>query len=240
MLELQAVVKHFRGGGEAVRAVDGVSFTVAPGEMVVLLGPSGSGKTTLLTLVAGLMGPDCGTIRYGSTLVSALAPRQASAYLLHEVGFIFQGFHLTRGATALESAARKLVLQGVGLREARARALPWLERVGLSERLESRSEELSGGEAQRVSIARALACEPGLILADEPTANLDSARSIEIVELLQSIARERGAHVLLVTHDRSAAAIADRQCELRDGKLDLTARGETRSNGGVLTGPAER
>jgi|SRR6185312_1371531 len=219
MLELEHVVKHFRGAGENVRAVDGVSLTVSPGEMVALLGPSGSGKTTLLMLIAGLMQPDSGNLRFGATEVSSLSTAQASRYLLHDVGFIFQGYYLTPRATALENAGRKLILQGVGLREARARARPWLERVGLGGRIGSTSEELSGGECQRVAIARALATEPRLILADEPTANLDTTRSIEVIHLLREVARERDAHVLLVTHDHAAAAIADRQCELRDGRL---------------------
>ena len=123
--------------------------------------------------------------------------------------------------SAIENASIKLLLGGVGMREARARAIPWLERVGLGERLEHTPGELSGGERQRVAIARALAGEPRLILADEPTGNLDSARSREIVELLHAIARERDAAVLLVTHDLEAAAIADRRCTLRDGRLSV-------------------
>ncbi len=144
---------------------------------------------------------------------------QASEYLLREVGFIFQNFHLMPRVPAIENAARKLLISGVGMREAQARAIPWLERVGLADRLEHTPEKLSGGERQRVAIARALAGEPSLILADEPTGNLDSARSREIVQLLRSVAHERGARVLLVTHDREAAAIADRCTTLRDGKL---------------------
>ncbi|MGA9875639.1 MAG: ABC transporter ATP-binding protein [Solirubrobacteraceae bacterium] len=219
MLELEGVVKHYHGGGEQVRAVDGVSLTVAPGEMVALFGPSGSGKTTLLLLIAALLKPDQGVILYGGHEVSAMSESQASEYLLREVGFVFQGFHLMPRVTAVENAARKLIVGGVGVREARALAIPWLERVGLGDRLNRTPEKLSGGERQRVAIARALAGEPGLILADEPTGNLDSTRSREIVELLRSIARERGACVVLVTHDQETAAIADHRCTLRDGKL---------------------
>lgn len=230
MLELEHVVKHFPAAGESVHAVDDVSLSVAPGEMLALLGPSGSGKTTLLMLIAGLMRPDAGVLRFRDTEVSSLPPAQASEYLLREVGFIFQGFYLTPRATALENAGRKLILQGVGLREARSRARPWLERVGLGARLRSTTEELSGGECQRVAIARALATEPRLILADEPTANLDSTRSIEVVHLLREVAREREACVLLVTHDHEAAAIADRQCELRDGRLHIDTHEQTASS----------
>lgn len=219
MLELESVVKHYHEGEEAVRAVDGVTLRIAPGEMVSLYGPSGSGKTTLLLLIAALLKPEQGTIRFDGRDLTMLSERQASGYLLKDVGFVFQNFHLMPKVSAVENAARKLLLGGVGMREAQARAIPWLERVGLGDRLKHTPERLSGGERQRVAIARALAGEPSLILADEPTGNLDSARSREIVELLHAVASERGACVLLVTHDQDAAAIADRSCTLRDGRL---------------------
>jgi putative ABC transport system ATP-binding protein len=223
------VVKHYHGASEEVRAVDGVSLTIPPGEMVALYGPSGSGKTTLLLLIAALLKPESGVIRYADRDLSSFSESEASEYLLRDVGFIFQGFHLMPRVSAVENAARKLLLQGVGMRSARERAIPWLERVGLGERLRHTPEKLSGGERQRVAIARALSCEPGLILADEPTGNLDSTRSQEIVELLASIAHERGAAVLIVTHDHEAAAIADRRCSLRDGQLiDETAGSHAR------------
>jgi putative ABC transport system ATP-binding protein len=227
LLELEEVVKHYHGASEEVRAVDGVSLTASPGEMVALYGPSGSGKTTLLLLIAGLLKPEAGVIRYAGRDLTSLTDGQASEHLLHDVGFIFQGFHLMPRVSAIENAARKLLLQDVGMRTARARAIPWLERVGLGDRLHHTPEKLSGGERQRVAIARALTCEPGLILADEPTGNLDSARSQEIVELLGAIAHEREAIVLLVTHDQEAAAVADRHYTLRDGRLDDDERGRT-------------
>lgn len=220
MLELEGVVKHYHGAGEEVRAVDGVSLTVSPGEMVALYGPSGSGKTTLLLLIAGLLKPEAGVIRYAGRDLASLTDDQTSEHLLRDIGFIFQGFHLMPRVSAIENAARKLLLQDIGMRTARARAIPWLERVGLGDRLDHTPERLSGGERQRVVIARALTCEPGLILADEPTGNLDSGRSREIIELLGSIAHEREAIVLLVTHDQEAAIIADRRYTLRDGKLE--------------------
>ena len=219
MLELERVVKHYHGASEEVRAVDGVSLTAATGEMVALYGPSGSGKTTLLLLIAALLRPEAGVIRYRERDLTSLSEAQASEYLLRDVGFIFQGFHLMPKVSAVENAARKLLLQNVGMRTAKERAIPWLERVGLGDRLHHTPDRLSGGERQRVAIARALACEPGLILADEPTGNLDSTRSREIVELLSSIAHESDATVLLVTHDQNAAAIADRCYTLRDGQL---------------------
>ncbi len=219
MLELEGVVKHYRGAGEEVRAVDGVSLAVAPGEMLALLGPSGSGKTTLLLLIAALLRPERGTVHYDGRDLSSLSQGEVCDFLFRDVGFIYQNYHLMPRVSAIENAAIKLMLGGIGMREAQARARPWLTRVGLGERLHSTPDELSGGERQRVAIARALTGEPRLILADEPTGNLDSARSAEIVELLRSIAHERGATVVLVTHDAEAAAAADRRCTLRDGKL---------------------
>jgi putative ABC transport system ATP-binding protein len=222
VLELERVVKHYHGA-EEVRAVDGVSLCVGAGEMVALQGPSGSGKTTLLLLIAALLVPEGGTIRYQGEDVGSFTEARASAYLMHDVGFIYQSARLMPRVSALENAAIKLLLGGMGMGEAHRQAQPWLERVGLGGRLEHAPEELSGGERQRVAIARALAGEPRLILADEPTGNLDSRRSAEVVALLGEIARERGAGVLLVTHDGEAAAAADRRLLLRDGRLAVEA-----------------
>ena len=219
MLELDEVVKSYPSAGEDVRAVDGVSLRLQAGEMVALHGPSGSGKTTLLLLAAALLAPERGTIRFRGRALSSFSGAQRSEYLQRDVGFVYQHFRLMPRVSAVENAARKLLMSGVPIHEARARATPWLQRVGLGERLHSPPERLSGGERQRVAIARALAAEPTLILADEPTGNLDSARSREIVQLLGSIAREREAAVLLVTHDLDAAALADRSLTLHDGKL---------------------
>ncbi|HEY5343892.1 MAG TPA: ABC transporter ATP-binding protein [Solirubrobacteraceae bacterium] len=219
MLELEDVVKSYRAGGEDVRAVDRISLHLRAGEMVALHGPSGSGKTTLLLLAAALLAPERGTIRFRGRDLASFSQGESSEYLLRDVGFVYQHFRLMPRVSALENASRKLLMSGVPMREARARATPWLQRVGLGDRLDRPPERLSGGERQRVAIARVLAAEPTLILADEPTGNLDSARSREIVELLGSIARERRAAVLLVTHDLDAAALADRSLTLRDGKL---------------------
>jgi putative ABC transport system ATP-binding protein len=219
MLELEQVVKSYRGASEEVRAVDHVDLRLQAGEMLALHGPSGSGKTTLLLLAAALREPEGGTISFQGRDLASLSDAERSDYLLRDVGFVHQHFRLMPRVSAVENASRKLLMSGVGMREAQARAAPWLERVGLGERLGSPPEKLSGGERQRVAIARVLAAEPTLILADEPTGNLDSARSREVVELLRSIARERQAAVLLVTHDLEAAALADRRCTLHDGKL---------------------
>jgi putative ABC transport system ATP-binding protein len=219
VLQLEGVVKRYRGTGEEIRAVDGIALEARAGEMVAIHGPSGSGKTTLLLMAAALLQPDSGVIRYDGRDLASLSDRQISEYQLREVGFIYQRFRLMPTATALENAARKLLLGGVRMREARARAKPWLERVGLADRLDHPASEMSGGERQRVAIARVLACEPRLILADEPTGNLDSARGREIVRLLSTIAREQRAAVVLVTHDLAVLDLADRSFALRDGRL---------------------
>jgi len=227
MLELQDVVKHYRAAGEEVRAVDGVSLDVGAGEMVAVQGPSGSGKTTLLLLIAALLSPEGGVIRFAGRDLSGLSENEVSEYLMSDVGFIYQTYRLMPRVSTLENASLKLLLGGMGMREAQARTAPWLKRLGLGDRLNHTPEELSGGERQRVAIARALAGEPRLILADEPTGNLDSARSTETIRLLASLAHEQGAAVVLVTHDPEAARLADRCYTLRDGRLldfELPAR----------------
>jgi len=225
MLELEDVVKHYRAAGEEeVRAVDGVSLSVAAGEMAAVQGPSGSGKTTLLLLIAALLRPERGSIRFAGREISALSEDEASDYLMRDVGFIYQSYRLMPKVSAVENAALKLIVAGVSTRQARMQTIPWLQRLGLSERLDYTPERLSGGERQRVAIARALVGEPRLILADEPTGNLDSARSAETVALLSDLAHEQDVAVVLVTHDSEAAQLADRRYTLRDGKLSDAAR----------------
>ncbi|HEX5853517.1 MAG TPA: ABC transporter ATP-binding protein [Solirubrobacteraceae bacterium] len=202
-----------------VRAVDGVSLTVHAGEIVALHGPSGSGKSTLLMIAAGLMQPDVGLVSFEGQDVAAWSASEIADYQRRKIGFVYQSFHLMAGVPAVENAAIKLLADHVSLKQARREAVPWLERVGLGERLDHTPERLSGGERQRVAIARALVNEPRLILADEPTGSLDSQRGGEILALLAGICRSQRAGMLLVTHDPRAAAIADRVCTLRDGKL---------------------
>ncbi len=220
VLELDGVVKHYPGfGGEVVRAVDGVSLAVGTGEIVALYGPSGSGKSTLLMLAAALMAPDAGLVRFEGQDLAALSASEAADYQRRKIGFVYQSFHLMAGVPAVENAAIKLLADRVPLKQARGVAIPWLERVGLAARLNHTPDQLSGGERQRVAIARALVNEPRLILADEPTGSLDTQRGGEILALLSDIARQQRVGVLLVTHDSQAAAIADRVCTMRDGKL---------------------
>jgi putative ABC transport system ATP-binding protein len=220
MLELRSLVKHYQAGdGETVRAVDGVSTSIAPGELVALYGPSGSGKTTLLMLIAALLRPDSGAVLMDGRDVGELSDADAARYRLHELGFVRQSLNLVPGVSALDNAALKLLGVDIGAREAHRRVLPLLERLGLEGRTKHRAEQLSMGERQRVMIARALSTEPKLLLADEPTGSLDSARSREVLSLLTEVCRERGVSVMLVTHDPQAAGYADRVHALLDGKL---------------------
>ena len=218
-LELREVVKHYSSGRETVRAVDGVSLTVASGEFVALYGPSGAGKTTLLLLAAALVTPDRGSVLFDDVDVGGLSERDGARYRREDVGFVFQSFHLMASMSALDNSTIKLAGGGATVREARVKARGWLERVGLGERVELKPAELSMGERQRVAIARALINEPRLLLADEPTGNLDSERTREILALLRDVCHERNIPGLLVTHDADAMGFVDRAYTLRDGRL---------------------
>jgi putative ABC transport system ATP-binding protein len=218
VLELRDLVKHYRvGDGEPIRAVDGVSMKVAAGEFVALYGPSGSGKTTLLELIAGLSHPDDGAVLVGDRDVSAMSHRESDEYRLRHLGIIGQPQNLIPGARAIENASLKLWLSNK--RGARDTIEPLLERLGLGERMLHRTEQLSMGERQRVLIAMALATDPKLVLADEPTGTLDTQRTREVLGLLRELCRERGAAIVLATHDPQAAGFADQVHELRDGRL---------------------
>ena len=219
MLEVRELAKHYpAGAGEPVRAVDGVSLHVDRGEMVALYGPSGSGKTTLLRLISGLLVPDSGSIVVDGREISTLSEAERARYRLHELGYVEQSFDLLDGGSAAQNAAFKLWLTKDARRAERI-VEPLLVRLGLGGRVRSRPGELSMGERQRIVIARALSTQPKLVLADEPTGNLDTRRSREVLQLFAEICRERGAAVLLVTHDPQAACIADRVQELNDGRL---------------------
>jgi putative ABC transport system ATP-binding protein len=219
VLELRDLVKHYpTAGEEPVRAVDDVSLQVSTGEMVALYGPSGSGKTTLLLMVAALLQPTSGAVLVKGRNVSELSEQDASRFRLRELGFVRQNFDLLAGVSAIDNATLKL-LKTVRWREAHARIAPLMERLGLGQRLHHRAETLSMGERQRVMIARALSTEPGLLLADEPTGSLDSKRSVEVLELLRELCRERRVTILLVSHDPLAAGYADRVLTLSDGRL---------------------
>jgi len=219
VLELREAVKHYRTGDAIVPAVDGVSLTIEQGEVVALYGPSGSGKTTLLLLAAGMTPPDSGEVLFKGRPIGDLSARDATHFRRSELGFVLQQFHLIPCMPAIDNAALKLVAEGLSRRAARREAAAWLERVGLGERRNHPPERLSTGERQRVAIARALANRPGMILADEPTANLDTRCAQEVLAMIADISHREGVAVVLVTHDPEAAAFADRVHTMRDGKL---------------------
>lgn len=234
MLELSDLVKHYRLGSDSpIRAVDGVSMSIEAGEVVALYGPSGSGKTTLVHLIAGLRRPDSGSIRVDGREVTKMSHSEAGDYRLNTLGMVMQPSSLQPGARAINSASVKLMMGGK--HAAHQRMEPLLSELGLGDRLRHRTEQLSMGERQRVLIALALSRAPKLVLADEPTASLDTDTTRHVLGLLRSVCIERGAALLIVTHDPEAAGYADRTHELRDGRL-----GERRVDPGPVGAPTTR
>jgi putative ABC transport system ATP-binding protein len=221
LIRAVALARRYQMGKTSVDALRGVDLDVAPGEFVALVGPSGSGKSTLLHLIGGLVRPTGGEVWVNGMELGRSSDRELVLYRRDTLGFVFQSFNLLPIKTAWENIAVPLMLAGAPLERRRARALALLEQLGLGQRANHRPAELSGGEQQRVAIARALANHPRLILADEPTGNLDSRTGNEIMALLRRLVRDEGLTLLLVTHDMSVARYADRIVHLRDGAVQF-------------------
>jgi ABC-type lipoprotein export system ATPase subunit len=217
VLQLKGVGKSYRRGDEQVQVLVDFDFIVEAGEFVVVTGPSGAGKTTLLHIAGGLDAPDTGAVAVNGLDVWSMSAGARAAFRRRNLGFVFQFFNLVPMLTAVQNVSLPLVLDGMPARSADARADELLQRVGLGDRARHRPAELSGGQMQRVAVARALVARPSIIIADEPTGNLDSHSSTEVLELLRSLSDEDGAAVVMVTHDQAAASYGSRELQLVDG-----------------------
>jgi putative ABC transport system ATP-binding protein len=220
-LELRRITKRLRSGERELVVVDALDLAVAPGEFVAVLGPSGSGKSTLLGIAAGLDRPSEGEVLFDGRPIQALSEDELARLRRGRIGFVFQSFQLLSNLTALENVL--LPAELAGRAHAVERATELLAAVGLAERGHHYPAQLSGGEQQRVALARAFAVEPSLLLADEPTGNLDGATGAVVLDILARLRREHGTTMVLVTHDPEVAALADRRIHLRDGRIERTS-----------------
>lgn len=219
LIEFRQVAKVYGAGPAAVKALDGVDLTIRPGEFVAVMGPSGSGKSTAMNILGCLDTPSAGSYRFRGIPVESLDRNQRARLRRHYLGFVFQGFNLLNRTTALENVELPLIYRHTPRAERHARARQALERVGLSGWERHTPGELSGGQQQRVAIARAIVTQPSLLLADEPTGNLDTARSHEIMDLLAGLNRDQGITILMVTHEPDMAEYAHRVIHFRDGRI---------------------
>ncbi|NOZ96117.1 MAG: ABC transporter ATP-binding protein [Acidobacteria bacterium] len=225
MIQLERISRVYHVGDSEVHALRDVSLEIAGGEHLAIIGPSGSGKSTLMHILGCLDRPSSGSYRFGGREVGALSEEERSHLRQQEIGFVFQFFHLLPRLTAVGNVELPMLFAGVGRRERRRRATEALRAVGLEDRMEHRPDQLSGGQRQRVAIARAVVMEPSLLLADEPTGNLDRASAEEVMELLESMNRE-GRTLVVVTHDPEVAARARRIVRMSDGELQAEAAGD--------------
>ncbi len=219
LIETENLTKVYGTGEAAVTALDGVTLQVNPGEFVAVMGPSGCGKSTLLHLIGGLDRPTKGKVTVDGIALADMMDDDLAKLRRKCIGFVFQFFNLIPVLDAAENAALPVALDGAGAHESKRRAVAWLQKFGLGDRIQSRPDQLSGGQQQRVAIARALAADPALILADEPTGNLDTRAADEIAALLARVSREFGRAVVMVTHDPRIAAYANRIIFLKDGAI---------------------
>jgi len=234
------VVKQYGEGEAAVRAVNGVSCEVFAGEYLSIVGPSGSGKSTLFNLIGGLDKPSEGSVFVNSVDISQLSPRELAFLRCHTIGYIFQTFNLIGVRTALENVTLPMLFAGISAEDADEKGMSLLDLVGLGHRYHHRPNELSGGQQQRVAIARALANDPSIVLADEPTGNLDLKTGKEIIDLLKRLNVERGVTVIAATHDLKMLDVSDRIFHIRDGKLDkVETRAEVSLTVGSVSGEDE-
>lgn len=215
------LTKEFRKGGQVIRPLEKLTLTVPHGEFLALMGPSGSGKTTLLNMISGIDTPSSGSLVVGGQELAGMSPGQLTAWRAGHVGYIFQLYHLIPTLDAFENVELPLLLHPMSRTERRRRAMQGLELVGLAERAHHRPGELSGGQEQRVAIARALVANPPLLVADEPTGDLDREAADAVLALLRELAHEHGKTIVMVTHDPHAAAASDRVLRLEKGKLIL-------------------
>jgi len=218
MIAVRNLTMRLTAGGHGITILDGVTLQIPEKQMVAIVGPSGSGKSTLLGLIAGLDKPTSGSIKLGGIEITTMPESQMARYRRQKIGYIFQSFHLIPTLTALENIAVPLELNGD--LDANKRAAELLAAVGLQDRQSHYPVQLSGGEQQRVAVARAFACRPPILLADEPTGNLDSATGRQVIDLLLSLNRDHGSTLVLVTHDPDLASCAERIISLRDGRIE--------------------
>jgi putative ABC transport system ATP-binding protein len=230
IIKAEKIIKKYRLGSQVVSVLNGIDLNIYPGEILSILGTSGSGKTTFLNLAAGLERPTRGTIIIEGNNLNRISEKKMAVFRRKYIGFVFQLYNLLPSLTALENAVLPLIFESVPARERDKRGRELLKQMGLGDRLRHKPGELSGGQRQRVSIARALINNPRIIFADEPTGNLDSKTTEEILKLLTATVREKGQTLLMVTHDTKVAAFGDRIVEMADGRIFNGDTGDTGSN----------